>query len=309
MPEDIKAKEWKRYVDDCFIVYEHSEEKFHRFLDRLNTLDPYIKFTYEFSKPGNECGLPSEVQEALPFLDLMVMRCMDSDLSTLSNKLCIYRKACHRGSYIHAFSAQPTSTKRAVIRNMFLRAYRYCDSSFLETEEHKIYEDFDKLGYSRNFVTKAKISARQGRDREIRIRAGLEAPNPTREKPHFYLGLPFNKATRGLKHQFGRRGIEVAYTSRDSIGNRITHKKHVPTKSGIYVLTCKKDSCDEVYIGQSHNIPKRLNDHRAAKHRYSMRHYTSIRHTTTNVQRGHELMPDNSLVPYKSNSLSLRLII
>ena len=101
----------------------------------------------------------------------------------------------------------------------------------------------------------------------------------------------------------------MAFTSRDSIGNCITHKKHVSTKSGIYVLTCKKDSCDEVYIGQSHNIPKRLNDHRAAKHRDSMRHYTSVRHTTPNAQRGHELMPDNSLVPYKSNSLSLRLII
>ena len=190
MPEDIKASEWKRYVDDCFIVYDHSEEKFHRFLDRLNTLDPYIKFTYEFAKPGIECGLPSVVQEALPFLDLMVMRCLDSDLNTMENKLCIYRKACHSGSYIHAFSAQPTSTKRAVIRNMFLRAYRYCDSSFLEAEEGKIYEDLDKLGYSRNFVTKAKISARKGRDREIRIRAGLEAPNPPREKLISYWVCP-----------------------------------------------------------------------------------------------------------------------
>ena len=70
---------------------------------------------------------------------------------------------------------------------------------------------------------------------------------------------------------------------------------------------CKKDSCDEVYIGQSHNIHKRLGDHMAAKHRDSMSHYTSRKHT--NVQRGHELMPANSLVPYKSNSLSHRLII
>ena len=106
---------------------------------------------------------------------------------------------------------------------------------------------------------------------------------------------PLNGATRALKHQLGRRGIEVAFTSRDSIGRRITHKKHTPTNSGVYVLPCKKDSCDKIYVGQSHNIPKRLDDHSAAKHRPSMGYYTSALHSK--VGRGHELMPADSLIP------------
>ena len=110
-------------------------------------------------------GFSSEIVEALPFLDLMVLRYLDQQSNTLCNKICIYRKPCHSGSYVHAFSSQPTSVKRAVIRGMFLRAFRYCDTIFLEAEEHKIYEDFEKLGYSKSFIAKERLSAKQGRDR------------------------------------------------------------------------------------------------------------------------------------------------
>merc|ERR1712082_595561 len=72
-----------------------------------------------------------------------------------------------------------------------------------------------------------------------------------------------------------------------------------------YVLPCKKDSCDQVYVCQSQNIPKCLDDHIAAKHRLSMVHYASAQH----VGRGHEIVPADSLIPYRSNSLSHRLII
>ena len=307
VPNDIKAKEWKRYVDDCFIVYEHGDVSFNRFFNMLNNLDPYIKFTYELAKPGIEIGLTGDVVEALPFLDLMVMRCLDRESDTLSNKLCIYRKPCHSGSYIHALSSQPTSTKRAVIRNMFLRGYRFCDSEFLVSEERKIYEDFGKLGYSKSFITKAKISAKQGRVREVRIRAGLEQQNPPRERSRFYLGLPYNRASCDLRYQFGLRGIDVAFTNRNSIKRHVTNKACNTTKNGVYILKCVKPSCESIYVGQSQDIPKRLEEHTRAKHCPSMKYYTSAKHT--NLQQGHDLNSTNSLVPYRSSSLSHRLII
>ena len=52
---------------------------------------------------------------------------------------------------------------------------------FLEAEERKIYDDFEKLGYNGYFITKAKLSARKGRDHEIEIREGRQSPNPPRE--------------------------------------------------------------------------------------------------------------------------------
>ena len=229
IPENIKAKEWARYVDDCFIVYEHSEDDFQKFLCALNSLDPYIKFTCEKSKTGEEMGLSNEVIEALPFLDLLVIRHLDSISNTLSNKLSIYRKPCHSGAYIHAFSHAPISTKRATIRNMFLRAYRYCDKLYLKAEERKIYDDFCKIGYNRKFIDNARISARKGRDREIRIRDGFEQPRQPREKARFQLGIPYHKSTQGVKHRLGQRDIDVIMTNRDTIMSRITHRKHTCT--------------------------------------------------------------------------------
>ena len=176
---------------------------------------------------------------------------------------------------------------------------------FLEEEERKIYEDFGRLGYSRSFVTKARLSARQGRDREVRIGQGLEQPNPPRERSRFHITLPFNRTSCNLSYRFGQRGVDVAFTNKDSIKNRIASKVHSATNSGIYALTCKEGSCEKIYVGQSHNIPKRLEDHTNAKHRASMRYYTSVKHTFG----GHELEPSYARVPYKSNSLSHRLVI
>ena len=71
------------------------------------------------------------------------------------------------------------------------------------------------------------------------------------------------------------------------------------------MLTCKNVSCDEIYVGQSHDIPEHLQQHTDAKRRPSGASYTSVKHT----RRGHELMPASALFPYKSNSLSHRLIV
>ena len=138
--------------------------------DLLNSYNPFIKFTYERSRPGVECGYGDEVIEALPFLDLMVTRHYNRTSKTLSNKLAIYRKPCHSGAYIHFLSCQPMSTKRSVIRSLFLRAFRYCDAVYLDKEIERIYADFTRLGYPRRFIDKAKISAKKGRDHEIAVK-------------------------------------------------------------------------------------------------------------------------------------------
>ena len=134
MPSKLKASVRERFVDDCFVVYGGSDEQFDIFLNKLNRLDDCIKFTCEMSKPGTEYGLNEDVVEAIPFLDLLVVKYLDRQTDTLSNKLAIYRKPCHSSSYIHFLSAQPVSTKRSVIRSIFLRAYRYCDALFLYKE-------------------------------------------------------------------------------------------------------------------------------------------------------------------------------
>ena len=41
---------WWRYIDDIFFVWEHGEESLEKFLNKLNTFHPTIKFTAEYSK-------------------------------------------------------------------------------------------------------------------------------------------------------------------------------------------------------------------------------------------------------------------
>ena len=142
------------------------------------------------------------------------MRHHDQTSNSVSNIVSIYRKPCHSNSYVHSLSSQPISVKRAVIRNLFLRAFRYCHALFIEEEERKIYKDFDKLGYSKNFINKARMSAKEGRNREIRIRMGLEQPRPTRERCRYHLTLKFHSNMYGLEHRLKQLYTEVTFRSR-----------------------------------------------------------------------------------------------
>ena len=310
IPDDIKASEWKRFVDDCFIVYEHSDDKFQKFMSEINALDPYINFTCEISKPGLDVGLTEEVLEALPYLDLMVMRYLDGSTGAITNKLSIYRKACHSGSYVHSLSYVPTSVKLSTVRNMFLRAYRYCDSLFLAAEERKIYDDFARLGYDRKFIDKARCSARKGRNNEIRIREGLDEPKPPRERSRFQLRLRYHSKAYGLGYRLGQRGADVTFTNRNSILSYVANKKCRPTntKGGVYMFGCEKDTCEKVYVGQSKDIPKRLRDHVDSVHQTSKQGYSSGCHTREGGA-GHRMKSEEEHVPYRSNSVTHRLLV
>ena len=182
------------------------------------------------------------------------MRHFDKTTNSINNIVSIYRKPCHSNSYIHALSCQPFSVKRAVIRNLFLRAFRYCHALYIEEEECKIYEDFTKLGYSKSFINKARMSAKEGRQREIRIRMGLEQQRSPRERSRYHLSLKFHSDMNGLEHRLKQLGTDVSFSSVDSIRSRIARKSNAltkPSNSGVYVISCKKDDCGKIYIGQS----------------------------------------------------------
>ena len=276
-------------------------------MDKLNSLDPFIKFTCEMAKPGNELNLPEEVEEALPFLDLMVMRYRDRDTGVVSNKLAIYRKPCHSGSYVHSQSNVATSIKLSTIRNMFLRAYRYCDNLFLATEERKIFDDFAKLGYSKKFIENAKRSARTGRNREIRIRAGLEEPRPLRERPRHRVYMPYHRMSKGLGYRLRQKGVELNMHNRTSIGSILTAKKrrHQDPNCGVYMISCQ-ESCNQVYVGHSKHIPRRMEEHAASVHRRSLRSYSVGKHTRST---GHIMNTHQPHIVYKSESETHRLIV
>ena len=87
--------------------------------------------------------------------------------------------------------------------------------------------------------------------------------------------------------------------------SRITRKTRRPTDSGVYVLTCNNNTCDEVYVGQSANIPRRISQHIQARNADS-ESYASARHSR---KEGHNLEYERPLVVYRSNSEDHRLIV
>ena len=146
---------------------------------------------------NNTHDLPDNVCEYLPFLELNVMRLYDGSFT-----FSIFRKPCHAGTYIHAYSYQPTFQKQSVIRSLYLRAYRYCDQQFLPDEELCIKQDFMKLGYTTKFIDECKVSARKGRTNEIKkvnMLALQELPfavsrpeTDVKEEPKATLTLPYH---------------------------------------------------------------------------------------------------------------------
>ena len=154
IPANMKPLFWMRYVDDVLCCFEDLST-LDDFLTLLNSIRETITFTVELSRTSEADGfpldLPANVCESLPFLELNVMRLTDGTYT-----FSIFRKPCHVGNYIHAYSYQPLFQKQSVIRSLFLRAFRYCDPQFLPSEEECIRQDFSKLGYTAKFIEEGK---------------------------------------------------------------------------------------------------------------------------------------------------------
>ena len=60
---DEKPLIWWRYIDDIFMIWQHVEEKLKEFLEILNSCQPTIQFTSEYSL------------DKMTYLDVEVIRC------------------------------------------------------------------------------------------------------------------------------------------------------------------------------------------------------------------------------------------
>lgn len=92
---------WKRCLDDCFIIWNKGDLKLHMLNNIPNDLDPDIKFTLE--KNSIE----------IPFLDVLVKKENDKISTDIFNK----RTDTHL--YLHFGSYHPRHIKRAIPYNIF----------------------------------------------------------------------------------------------------------------------------------------------------------------------------------------------
>jgi hypothetical protein len=135
---------WKRYLDDCFCIWQHGEEELNLFVKYLNSCVESIKFTMEHSKDG------------VAFLDTWV--------SLVENKIVtnLYCKPTDSHNYLLYSSSHPKACKNSIPFSQFIRIRRIC-SNISDFDKHAITfgNHFNKRGYSDELIESAIIKARR----------------------------------------------------------------------------------------------------------------------------------------------------
>ena len=217
----------------------------------------------------------------------------------------IFRKKCHAGNYLHAHSYQPLFQKTSVIRNLYLRAYRYCDEQFLQDEESRIMQDFLKLGYTSKFIENCKKSAIRGRRNEINPRRS-SGTTAAKEKPLATLTLPYHSSMMRLRPRLTAMGIRLAFSSNSSLHRQLRRRTPAGTepKGTVYVVNCS--GCTNVYIGQSGRIAEtRMGEHSRAPVSDAM---LGTVHKHNNLP-GHTMDLNNPTLVYRSDCYYTRVTV
>ena len=114
---------WKRYVDDTFTIIDSSFKN--EFLEHINSIDDHIQLTCEDQRDD----------EAMPFLDLLIMPEEHGNLST-----SVYRKPTHTDLYLQWDSHLTLTSKYSVIGTLQHRAQTICSNpQLLQKEEDHLH--------------------------------------------------------------------------------------------------------------------------------------------------------------------------
>ena len=120
------------------------------FLDHLNGIEPFIKFT-----------VVEKTDRQLAFLDVLLRREDDSTISIL-----VHHKATLTNQYLSFRSHHPTVHKIAVIRTLMTRAENLPSSGVERTEEEKCVTDALRgNAYPSGFIQKHTITSRRRKER------------------------------------------------------------------------------------------------------------------------------------------------
>ena len=177
---DFQPRVWLRYVDDTFVVWQHSQDKLQLFLEHLNGLQSRIQFTMHQEKDGN-----------IPFLDVEVSRQQDGSLAQK-----IYRKQTNTDQYLHCLSFHhPT-----IIHTLVHRAYRICEGNYLREEIQHIKAASLRNGYSGRQIKTQVPRARH----DLNV---FDTQGPSVTLP--YLGNTSYK----IQQAFSKYNVKVFYTT------------------------------------------------------------------------------------------------
>ena len=136
----LKPSYYKRYIDDIFILWPHSEADLKKFLLYINTLHPSIKFTSEYET------------NKITFLDVNIYK-GPNFLSTNRLDIETHIKPTNKQAYIHAKSHHPPGVSKGLAIGEMKRYLR--TNSRIETFNHfraKLKANLKRRGYPNRLI-------------------------------------------------------------------------------------------------------------------------------------------------------------
>ena len=150
-----------RYIDDIFFVWEHGEESLEKFLNKLNTFHPKIKFTAEYSK------------EAINFLDVNV-RLVEGELMT-----DLFVKPTDTHQFLDPSSSHPYHCKKGIPYSQALRLNRICsDNESFDKRCNDLEGWLMERGYNGKMIRKQILRAREHSRKDLLEREKAKTSEP-----------------------------------------------------------------------------------------------------------------------------------
>lgn len=232
-----------RYVDDYFGLCEGSLQQFQQFVEKLNTIHPNIKLTFEL-----------EADQRISFLDILVTRHQDKPFFATS----VHRKACFTGRAMPPSSYCEHRYKLAAIRSAVHRAKTYCNTSqALKMELQYIRKQFKGNGY-------------KDRDIEQTINQVLYPKfGPMPAPPIRRIGIEYSGPMFFQIKKLAKKHLNIQFVSKSSNSLRCQLFSKVkpstpPLKTSqcVYSISC---DCDQIYVGQTgRELHLRVKEHESS---------------------------------------------
>jgi hypothetical protein len=142
---NLKPTVWFRFLDDIFMIWDHSLEDLNTFIDNINKFHQNIKFTYTISK------------QSVSFLDIKISKTDSLDVATE-----LFEKETNMHQYLDYTSCHPKKCKNSIPYSQAKRYRRIISDDTKFNESLKILGDqFMDRGYPSSVIKSAfdKVNA------------------------------------------------------------------------------------------------------------------------------------------------------
>ena len=229
---------WKRYLDDCFILWKHSFEQLEEFKTLLNSIHDKIQFTMEYSR------------NQLPFLDILIIK------NNMNIETDIYFKPTDSKQYLLFSSCHPKHTRTNIPFNL---ARRICTIvSNINTRNKRLLE-LKKILHDRQYpesliengIERAKsinieeLRTTKDVSENVSVLPFISTHNPRNVEvyPFIYQNLPVLRKDPRMKEALGTQKIIKSKRQAKSLKKLLTNAKLPTDIIEPTVKKCGRSNC------------------------------------------------------------------